>query len=297
MANWKINCMEDKYPGLWQTWFKEQIVAVGWPPDSFPLHGPTNESSWRSARQNLLRIQPGDKVIVQLKNWRVGRIGTVLHSEIEDAQWTASVPAQGDDIGEMGRRVQVRWDLTTGPLTPTFVAELPPEARPNPRIWRMTLSPVPDAPFSLMAKALEEQENWVSLVPGFASERALSEYIAASPHLIEDGLVPYPSAAAREFVFPDRTRLDVLLLDKNENVVIVECKQGAPTAQNLAQLRGYMRNAEKLRTGLKVGKNIRGILVHGGARKLSAEVRKDSKLAPQIELVQFSVSVGFTPSL
>jgi hypothetical protein len=58
-----------------------------------------------------------------------------------------------------------------------------------------------------------------------------------------------------------------------------------------------MRNAENLRMGLKVGKNIRGILVHGGARKLSAEVRKDSKLAPQIELVQFSVSVGFTPSL
>jgi hypothetical protein len=107
--------MEDKYPGLWQTWFKEQIVAVGWPPDSFPLHGPTNESSWRSARQNLLRIQPGDKVIVQLKNWRVGRIGTVLHSEIEDAQWTASVPTQGDDIGEMGRRVSTLYgNVQTG---------------------------------------------------------------------------------------------------------------------------------------------------------------------------------------
>ena len=32
MANWKINCMEDSYPGLWHTWFREQIVAVGWPP-------------------------------------------------------------------------------------------------------------------------------------------------------------------------------------------------------------------------------------------------------------------------
>jgi hypothetical protein len=28
MANWKINCMEDHYPGLWHTWFREQIVAV-----------------------------------------------------------------------------------------------------------------------------------------------------------------------------------------------------------------------------------------------------------------------------
>jgi hypothetical protein len=58
-----------------------------------------------------------------------------------------------------------------------------------------------------------------------------------------------------------------------------------------------MRDAEKLRTGLKIGKNIRGILVHGGARKLSAEVQKETKKAPHIELVQFSVSVGFTPSL
>jgi len=117
------------------------------------------------------------------------------------------------------------------------------------------------------------------------------------PHLLEDGLVPYPSASARELVFPDRTRLDVLLLDRNDDVVIVECKQGAPSLQNLEQLRGYMRNAERLRTGLKIGKNIRGILVHGGARKLSAEVRRESKKAPHIELVQFSVSVGFTPSL
>jgi RecB family endonuclease NucS len=148
-----------------------------------------------------------------------------------------------------------------------------------------------------MERAFRDENNWVSLIPGFASERALSEYISASPHLLEDGLVPYPSASARELVFPDRTRLDVLLLDPNGDIVIVECKQGAPTIQNIAQLRGYMRNAEKLRTGLKIGKNIRGILVHGGARKLSTDVRAESKRSPQVELVQFSVSVGFTPSL
>jgi RecB family endonuclease NucS len=79
-----------------------------------------------------------------------------------------------------------------------------------------------------MEKAFHDERNWVSLVPGFASERALSEYISALPHLLEDGLVPYPSASARELVFPDRTRLDVLLLDRNGDVVIVECKQAHP---------------------------------------------------------------------
>jgi hypothetical protein len=183
------------------------------------------------------------------------------------------------------------------PSRSSFVVELPPEARPNPRIWRPTLSLVPDTAFRAMELAVNEEANWVSLIPGFASERALSEYISASPHLLEDGLVPYPSESARELVFSDRTRLDVLLLDHDGNIVIVECKQGAPSLQHVEQLRRYMRNAEKLRTGLKVGKNIRGILVHGGARKLSSGVRNESRRAPRIELVQFSVSVGFTPSL
>lgn len=297
MANWKINCMEDDYPGLWHTWFRQQIVAVGWPPPQFGLHTPNAAHDWSLARRYLLQVSAGDKVIVQLRSWRVGRIGMVLGKQIEDAEWSPSVPKQGGDSGEMGRRVQVRWDLTRGRLTPDFVVELPPEARPNPRIWRLTLSQVPDPTFKVMEDAFQDERNWVSLVPGFASERALSEYISASPHLLEDGLVPYPSASARELVFPDRTRLDVLLLDPKQNIVIVECKQGAPTLKNIQQLRGYMRNAEKLRTGLKIGKNIRGILVHGGARKLNAEVRQESRKTPQIELVQFSVSVGFTPSL
>jgi hypothetical protein len=297
MANWKINCMEDKYPGLWHTWFREQIVAVGWPPEDYGLRTETDARAWSDARRYLLQIKPSDKVVVQLKHWRVGRIATILSKQIEDNEWRPSVPPQSGDLGEMGRRVQVRWDLTTGPLTPSYVVELPPEARPNIRIWRLTLSPVPDPAFAAIERAAKEESNWVSLVPGFARERAMSEYISALPHLLEDGFVPYPSESARELVFPDQTRLDVLLLDREQNIVIVECKQGAPTLQHVEQLRGYMRNAEKLRTGLKVGRNIRGILVHGGARKLSPEVRAESKRAPQIELVQFSVAVGFTASL
>jgi hypothetical protein len=212
VANWKINCMENEYPGLWHTWFKEQIVAVGWPPDSFGLRTATKERAWSDARRYLIQIDPGDKVVVQLKNWRVGRIGTVLSKQIEDKEWNPSVPPQSGDLGEMGRRVQVRWDLTTGPLAPSFLVELPREARPNPRIWRPTLSQVPDSLFRAMELAINEEANWVSLIPGFASERALSEYISASPHLLEDGLVPYPSESARELVFSDQTRLDVLLL-------------------------------------------------------------------------------------
>jgi RecB family endonuclease NucS len=150
--------------------------------------------------------------------------------------------------------------------------------------------------FQLILSAVEVEENWVSVVPGFAKERSMSEFISVAPHLLEDGLRPYPSAAARELVFPDMSRLDVLLLDRDENIVIVECKQGYPSLEDIAQLRGYMRNAAQLRTGLRVGRDIRGILVHGGARKLTDEIRKESIKTPKVELVTFSVSVGFAPS-
>jgi len=296
MAYWKINCMEDKYPGLWQTWFTEQVVAVGWPPPKWQLRGQNPSPDWRRARRYLMEIAVGDKVIVQLKKWRVGRVGTILEKHIEDAEWNPSVPRQGGDDGEMGRRLSVRWDLTTGRLTPDYVAELPGDARPSSGIWRPTLSRISRTLFAKIQRAIQNEDNWASLAPGFASERALSDYIVALPHKLEDGLVPYPSKSAREAVFPDRTRLDVLLLDRRKNIVIVECKQNNPTTRDIEQLRRYMRNAEKLKTGLKVGRNIRGILVHGGARKLNSDVRRESRRSPHVELVQFSVDVDFMSS-
>jgi hypothetical protein len=29
-ALWKVACQEAVYPGMWQRWFKNQCVAVGW---------------------------------------------------------------------------------------------------------------------------------------------------------------------------------------------------------------------------------------------------------------------------
>ncbi len=295
---WKINCMEDKYPGLLHTWFTEQVVAVGWPPPKWGLKTPTKDSAWKKARNCLIKIKRDDRVVVQLRNWRVGRIGTVLQSRIADDHWKPTVPPhQKLPFGEMGRRIDVRWDLTIGRPTPEFAIHLPYDARPNMRIWRPTVSVVPKEVFERIQKAALDKDNWASILPGFAKERAMSEFISASPHLLEDGFRSFPSRGAHQLVFPDRSRLDVLLLDCDSNIVIVECKQGVPTLVDIKQLRGYMRNAENLRAGLKVGRNIRGILVHGGARKLKQEIRDESNREPRVELVTFSVTVGFAPSI
>jgi hypothetical protein len=137
---WKVNCMEDKYPGLWHTWFTEQVAAIGWAPPEFGLQKSTGDSAWRRARNCLLRIEPDDQIVVQLKDWRIGRIGTVLRLRITDDEWDPTVPRQEGDEGEMGRRIEVRWDLTTGPLAPQFAIQLPADVRPNMRIWRPLLA-------------------------------------------------------------------------------------------------------------------------------------------------------------
>ena len=139
---------------------------------------------------------------------------------------------------------------------------------------------------------MNDPTNWVGLLSHFKYEKALSDYIAAYPHHLEDGLVPYPNAKVREKVFTDRTRLDVLLIDRKERPVIVECKQGVPTPGNLKQLRGYMNLLAK-----ETGRNdVRGILVHGGSRKLRADVVRAAALAPKVEIVQYRLQVDFAGS-
>jgi RecB family endonuclease NucS len=138
---------------------------------------------------------------------------------------------------------------------------------------------------------MSDEENWVPLWAHFNYERALSGYIAAYPHRLEDGLLPYPNEKLREKVFRDKTRADVLLIDRDETPVIVECKQGPPKPAHVGQLRRYMKRLKK-----ELHRQPRGILVHGGARKLRTDVRKAAGTTPPIQVVQHKLEVGFSIS-
>src|SRR4029077_19653573 len=139
-------------------------------------------------------------------------------------------------------------------------------------------------------EAMNDDFNWRNLLSKFKYEQALSDYIAAYPHRVEDGLQPYPFGKVREKVFPDRSRSDVLLIDRNKVPVVVECKQSTPTVENVHQLRGYMKHLRDA-----TGENPRGILIHGGARKLREDVRRGVNHEPHIEVVQYALTVGFVP--
>lgn len=294
MKLWKIYAMENEFPGLWQQWYRHQCVAAGFSPSQgYTLRGKPKSHGWRQARARLLNIAIGDFVVVALKGNRVSRLGQVTEIHIEDAEWDPLVPGNKDNPnGDIGRRIFVRWDLTCGPDDRDLVVALPEGARFRIGELRPTIAQIRSRSLEQLRATMNDPANWVGLLAHFKYEKALSDYIAAYPHHLEDGLVPYPNAKVRERIFVDRTRLDVLLLDRRARPVIVECKQGAPTTGNLAQLRQYMKLLQK-ETGRM---DVRGILVHGGSRKLHNDVVKAASLTPKVEIVQYRLQVDFAGS-
>lgn len=295
MRCWKVYCMEETYSGLWYTWFRDQVAAIGWPPDDFQLEGGPGGHGWGAARNYLQEVTTGDSLVVQLSGSRVGRLATVTGKRIADSEWEPTVPKSSDlPLGEQGRRIEVRWDLSFGEINPQYVIELPLEVRFSAGAeLRWSIYPLEAGKFAAIKRAVRDEKNWVTLVRGFRHETSLSDYIASAPHLLEDGLRPYPLKRAREYVFKDSTRSDVLLIDKHETLVVVECKQGAPTVENIQQLRGYMRHAVQWANV----RSVRGVLVHGGSLNLSKDVRSAACESPAVELVRYFINVGFARSL
>jgi len=294
MKLWKINCMEDQFPGMWQRWYKSQCVAVGWHGKwGYPLtgeitakeHGP----AWSRARSGLQRIQLGDYVVVSLKWNHVGRIGEVTGKAIEDDDWNPLVPRTKDyPDGEMGRRIFVRWDLITGPESRDEIVLLPEGARFTSGELRSTIAEIRSQSLDDLKNAMKDETNWESLSARFDYEKALSGYIATYPHHLEDGLTIHPTLKVRELTFWDRTRSDVILIDRDDQAVIVECKQGQPTVAGINQLRGYLARLKK-----EKGTRARGILVHGGSKKLRDDVVKAADVNPRIQVVQHRLAVDF----
>lgn len=289
---WKVFCDEGRYPGLWPHWFKNQCAAIGWPPKrGYTQHGETDERGWSIARSRFKSVEKGDFVLVQLKGNCVGRIGEVVRKKGGDNQWDPTVPPSKEHpFGQMGRRIEVRWDLNVGPIDADTVISLPASKRLPTYAVRPTISELESKTFNSVVKAMKDEANWVGLQGRFEYERSISDYVATYPHRLEDDLMPYPNAKIREKAFSDKTRSDVLLIHRDETPVVVECKQGAPTLENIQQLRGYMKHVKKI-----TGKKPRGILVHGGAASLRHDVRSEVADDPLLRIVRYSLLVDFVP--
>lgn len=290
MTLWKVYCMENRFPGLWYQLYRHQCVAIGWPPPRNKLNGNKKEPGLARVRKALSRMAIGDYVVAALKGNRVARLGQVTAFAVKDSEWDPLVPKSKDlPVGQMGRRIQVRWDLACGPIERDSIVSLPEGSRLAVSELLPTIAEIKSLTLKQLRAAMNNSANWVPLLAHFKHERALSDYIAAHPHHLEDGLVPHPDSKVREKVFSDRKRSDVLLLDREERPVIVECKQGAPSVKDLKQLRHYMKSLQK-ETGRK---DVRGILVHGGSRNLHDEVDKAAARTPVVKIVQYHLQVDF----
>jgi Endonuclease NucS len=292
MTLWKFYCMEDTYPGMWPRWFLHQCVGVGWWSGwGFTLTGDSDSRAWSRARNALKEIEVGDHIVVALRDHRVGRVGEVTGKAVEDTDWNPLVPRSTSvPDGEMGRRIFVRWDMTCGPESREWVIALPEHARFTPGEVRPTISKIQSISLDELQAVMNDPMNWVELWAHFDYERSLSGYIAAYPHRLEDGLLQHPSEKVRERVFGDQSRLDVILIDRNNVPVIVECKQGHPTLDHIAQLRHYMAKLQQ-----ETEQEARGVLVHGGARKLAPALALEAAKSPTVELVRYSVEIELSP--
>ena len=181
---WKINCMEDQYPGMWHRWYRHQCVAVGWYAKwGYTLKGtPKSDAGWNGwvrARSILQRIAVGDHVVVALRGHRVGRLGEVTAKLVDDHHWDPLVPrSKGQPDGEMGRRVLVRWDMTSGPESRDQVVLLPHDVRFSAGELRPTIAEIRSVAVQDLRDAMNDPANWVGLLSSFPYEQALSDFIA-----------------------------------------------------------------------------------------------------------------------
>jgi hypothetical protein len=297
---WKITCQEDAFPGLWQLWFKFQCVAVGYPPKWLRDIERKNTEEWKRRRtgwhqveNRLNEIQDRDLIVVALPGRRIGRLGEVIEKKVLDDQWKSLVPpSPEEDEGLLGRRILVRWELENGPDSSDMVVQLPEDFYLNPGEWRQPLARIHDkSAIEKFRKIMADPTNWVGLLGHFGYEQALSDYIALHPHRLEGGLLPHPNKRIREKVFKDRSRADVLLLDKESKPVIVECKQESPSVEDIHQLQHYLKRFRR-----EERQQARGILVHGGAQKVHWKVAREAKKSPSLEIIQYKLDVNFAPS-
>ena len=287
MQYWKVCCNEKRWPGIWLRCFQHQVAALGWP-TQWHNHKREKRASLSAAVNATAAMQPGDKIIVQLIGSRVGRIGEIVR--VEAAKWRPLITvSKVHPDGEMGRHILIRWDAINGPPSPDLVVELPPQARFTSGIRRATICRVPAPMYRRIEKAYRDRKFWAPYSPHvFAAEKSVSDYLATYPQRFEDGMQPHPSRKVREKLFPDKTRADVLLIDRHGNPVIIECKQGTLTKENVEQLRNYLRHGRK-----EFGSYPRGILVHGGASTLPSAVRRAIRKVPKIEVFRYTFEVGF----
>ncbi len=126
-----------------------------------------------------------------------------------------------------------------------------------------------------------ENEVEESIEARVSIERDLHDYLSRHLTQLESNLTLHEGGVEYQ---TEAGRIDILAVDKQQNLVVVEIKAGTAKDSALGQLLGYM-GCFSTRS-----KNVRGILV---ASDFDERVVFGSRGLPNVRLVKYTLSFGF----
>lgn len=303
---WIVNCPVLYAPGVWTTWYRENCVALGWPPPTSRLEGPTDSQGWEYARSRAKQIKPGDYVIPYLMKWRLGPLARVVDVRIRDEEWAPTVPKGQYSLnpheGEQGRRIQVAWQ---GDQNPPFgkAAVIPPENRKGGGETKHSLEELTEERFKLLQRILADPQNWVDFpadvqpevippevaAPAAATvtglETEVRRFLARNLHLVEPGLRPHPDYPEVEEYVTDVGRLDLFCEDAAGRPVVIEVKAAEPTDQAVGQIARYLG---WIKETYPDAPGVRGVLLAPSVQWVG--VKAVQRAVPGLEIRRYRIS-------
>jgi hypothetical protein len=256
-------------------------------------------------------MQPGDKVIPFLLQWRIGPVGTITEVRASDDQWSPTVgPGEYADADnatdtELGRRIQVLWDVEGMP-PPGHVAAVPAGERLGGPLAFKAVQELSPQKYQQLLGTLASENCWVYIgptegpplpiateaSPGDQSlsllERDLQKVLARNLSLIEPGLAAAPGSQLEEYQ-TDVGRIDLFCRDAQGKWVVVELKAGSAGDDAVGQVAGYMA---WVRENVPGAEGVRGVLV---CRNASDRVKAAIRMVPGLTLKKYEMSFTVSP--
>ena len=133
---------------------------------------------------------------------------------------------------------------------------------------------------------VEENEIETPIETTFTLERDLEEFLYRNLEQLEEGLKPHPEGISRQYSI-DVGRMDILAIDKNEDLVVIELKAGRAPEQVVSQILGYMA---WVRENIAENKKVRGIIV---ANSFPTRVKYAVSEIPNLLLKEYTINFSF----
>lgn len=294
--------------GVWRVWYRENCVAIGWPPSSYHPDGPTDSAGWRWARECLRKMEPGDTVIPYLQQWRVGPVGIIRKVHLADEEWNPTVPKGAYILNpgepELGRRIEVYWQTKDMPPDGKG-ALIPPDKRLRRPDAIHTVEELKPERYADLVAIMGESQNWVSVEDPDAPvsdapmgeaeppqlkvlEETLQKLLSQNLALIEPGLIPHPEYPLQEFM-TDVGRIDVFCVDREKRLVVIELKAGFADDRAVGQIAKYMGWVKQ---NLAEGRELRGILICSDA---TPSGRSACYVVPGLQLMRYQLTCSVEP--